>query len=196
MPSPDSVPDPDPLSDGQRGQLLDIAWGSIRHGLAHDSPSRPELSGLPGVLVRPAATFVTLHVGGDLRGCIGRLEAFRPLAEDVAENAYAAAFRDPRFPPVREWELVRLSLEISLLTPPEPMVFAGEEDLLAQIRPGIDGLILEDQGHRGTFLPTVWESLPEPDAFLAALRRKAGLPADHWSDSLRVCRYRTLCFGG
>jgi AmmeMemoRadiSam system protein A len=196
MPLPDSIPALEELSDKERGQLLDIAWDSIRHGLTHDSPSRPDVDRLPGSLARPAATFVTLHAGGDLRGCIGRLEAARPLAEDVAENAYAAAFRDPRFPPVEQWELAQLSLEISLLTPPEPMVFAGEEDLLAQIRPGIDGLILEDQGHRGTFLPSVWESLPEPHDFLAALRRKAGLPADHWSDTLRVCRYRTLCFGG
>ncbi len=196
MPSPDTPSGLEILSDGDRGRLLEIAWDSIRHGLADGTPSRPDLAALPGSLTRPAATFVTLHARDDLRGCIGRLEASRPLAEDVAENAYAAAFQDPRFPPLQPSELEDLSLEISLLTPPEPMVFADEEDLLGQLRPGIDGLILEDWGRRGTFLPTVWESLPEPRPFLAALKGKAGLPPDHWSATLRVSRYRTLCFGG
>ncbi len=196
MPSPDTPSGLEALSGEDRRRLLEIAWDSIRSGLADRTPGRPDLAALPEPLARPAATFVTLHTRDDLRGCIGRLEASRPLAEDVAENAFAAAFQDPRFPPLQPSELEDLSLEISLLTPPDPMVFADEEDLLGQLRPGIDGLILEDRGRRGTFLPNVWESLPEPRPFLAALKGKAGLPPDHWSATLRVSRYRTLCFGG
>lgn len=198
MPDSDAPLEPSPgdLSAQQRRLLLDIAWASIRHGLAHRCPLDPDPAALPERLGQPAATFVTLQQSGALRGCIGRLEAARPLAQDVAQNAYAAAFQDPRFPPLAPEELASLTLHISVLTPPEPMRFTDEADLLRQLRPGIDGLILEDSGMRGTFLPSVWEQLPEPADFLAALRRKAGLPRGHWSDRLAVARYRTLSFGG
>ena len=190
MPSSDTRP----LDEGERRQLLDLAWESIRRGLAEGRPSRPDPERFSGRLREPGASFVTLHRSGDLRGCIGHLEATQPLVLDVADNAFAAAFRDPRFEPLAEWELEGLELDISVLTPPPPLEFRDESDLLRRLRPGMDGLILEDQGRRGTFLPTVWESLPQPERFLAQLKRKAGLPTTHWSPTLKVFRYETETF--
>lgn len=140
-------------------------------------------------LRKPAATFVTLKQQGRLRGCIGSLSVHRPLIDDVRENAIAAAFRDPRFKPLVPEELDSVQVEVSLLSPLQPMAFRDEADLLAQLRPGIDGLVLEHGGHRGTFLPQVWETLPEPNRFLAELKRKAGLAADFWAGDVRVSRY-------
>ncbi len=140
------------------------------------------------------ATFVTLTIGGQLRGCIGMLEACRPLAEDVANNAYAAAFEDPRFPPLTKKEFEKLEIHISVLSPPEEMLFSSEEDLLRQIRPGIDGLILQEGFRRGTFLPSVWGELPEKELFWAHLKLKAGLSAAYWADTVRVFRYTTEYF--
>ena len=177
-------------STEQQQLLLDIARGSIAHGLAKKSPAKPP-RGLPAELKERRATFVTLQIGGRLRGCIGMLEACRPLAEDVAENAFAAAFRDPRFPPLSEIEFNDLEISISVLSPPEEMTFSSEEDLLAQIRPGIDGLILEEGVRKGTFLPSVWEQLPKKEAFLEHLKLKAGLSSGYWSDTLRIFRYIT-----
>jgi len=141
-------------------------------------------------LAHPAATFVTLTRNGSLRGCIGSLEAWRPLADDVRENACSAAFRDPRFPPLSADELAEIRVEVSLLTPAEPMHFADESDALRQLRPGVDGLILSHGSHRATFLPQVWEQLPEPAVFLAHLKQKAGLRPDFWSDDIALSRYR------
>lgn len=169
--------------------LLDLAHASIRHGLQHARPLLPRVEELPDELTEIRASFVTLKRHARLRGCIGSLMAHRPLALDVATNAFYAAFRDPRFPPLREAELATLTLHLSLLTRPEPMTFSSEADLLAQLRPGEDGLILEAGDHCGTFLPAVWEELPTPELFLAHLKRKAGLPADYWSSQLRVSRY-------
>lgn len=183
-----------PLGEGERRQLLDLAWESIRRGLAEGRPSRPDPERFSGRLREPGAAFVTLHRSGELRGCVGHLEATQPLVVDVADNAFAAAFRDPRFEPLAHWELDGLDLDISVLTPPSPLEFRDEADLLRRLRPGKDGLILEDLGHRGTFLPTVWESLPEPERFLAQLKRKAGLPTTHWSPTLKVFRYETETF--
>lgn len=149
---------------------------------------------LPDELNEKRATFVTLTIGGELRGCIGMLEACRPLAEDVAANAVSAAFEDPRFPPLTKKEFEKLKIHISILSPPEEMAFSSEEDLLNQIRPGIDGLILQAGFHRGTFLPSVWEELPDKTLFWAHLKLKAGLATDHWSDSVRVFRYTTEYF--
>ncbi len=115
---------------------------------------------------------------------------------DVVENAFASAFKDPRFPPLAAAEFDDLEIHISVLSPATPMMFSSEADLLRQLRPGVDGLILEDGPHRGTFLPSVWESLPQPLEFLRNLKMKAGLPADHWSDRVRVYRYQTESFGG
>lgn len=141
------------------------------------------------------ASFVTLQMHGRLRGCIGHLEAVQPLVVDVAENAFAAAFRDPRFAPLDRGEWPEVDIHLSILTVPEPMQFRDESDLLRQIRPGEDGLILQDGPNRGTFLPSVWESLPDPVEFFVHLKHKAGLAANHWSDRVEVYRYQTESFG-
>lgn len=140
-------------------------------------------------LAEPGATFVTLTQNGRLRGCIGSLEAHRPLAVDVAKNAVAAAFSDPRFAPLSASELSRTRVEVSLLTPAEPFPVASEADALARLRPGIDGLILSYGRQRATFLPQVWESLSDPRQFMSQLKIKAGLPADFWDEQLTLARY-------
>lgn len=182
------------LSEPARGNLLRVAWNSIEQGLRNGTPWPVDANQYEPELCEHRASFVTLERYGQLRGCIGRLEAERPLVEDVAENAFAAAFRDPRFAPLSQAERSGLSLHISVLSLPEPLRFQSEAELIEQLRPGLDGLILEDGLHRGTFLPSVWSSLPEPEEFLRYLKRKAGLPMDHWSDSLRVSRYTTESF--
>lgn len=179
------------LAPEQRRLLLDIAKASIQYGLTHPAPPGMDLAAFPPAFAATRASFVTLNLDGRLRGCIGSLEAHRPLALDVAHNAYAAAFQDPRFSRVTDEEFPRLDLHISLLTPAEPLAFASEADLLRQLVPFADGLILQEGGRRGTFLPSVWASLPEPAQFLAQLKQKAGLPADYWSESVRAWRYRT-----
>ncbi len=143
-------------------------------------------------LEAPGASFVTLTQHGALRGCIGSLEAHRPLIRDVRENALAAAFRDPRFAPLIATELDITRIEISLLTPATALTFQSEADLLAQLRPGIDGLILSYGERRGTFLPQVWESLPERRNFLAQLKRKAGMTSDFWHADITVARYEVM----
>jgi len=135
------------------------------------------------------AVFVTLTQQGRLRGCIGSLEAWRPLDADVRGNARAAAFRDPRFPPLTAEEFQRTRVEVSLLTLAVPMTFADQEDAVRQLRPGVDGVILEYGSHRGTFLPQVWESLPDRHVFFAHLKQKAGLPADFWAPDVKLFRY-------
>jgi hypothetical protein len=182
------------LEPAQRRILLALARESIEHGLREGRPIPVDLSGYPPVLAERRAAFVTLHDRGALRGCIGHLQAIQPLVLDVAENAFAAAFRDPRFPPLTEPELADLAIEISVLSPPEPLTFGSEEELLQMIEPGRDGLILEAGNARGTFLPTVWESLPQPRDFLRHLKQKAGLRPDYWSDDIRISRYRTESF--
>ncbi len=182
------------LSAADRALLMRVARDSIRHGLETGRPLEVDPADYPQSLQVRRATFVTLNERGQLRGCIGHLEAVQPLVADVAENAFNAAFRDPRFPPLSPAEFDQLEIHISVLSPPEPLAFDSEEDLLAKIRPGVDGLILEDGVHRGTFLPAVWESLPDKRQFWANLKLKAGLPMDHWSDQLRVLRYTTESF--
>lgn len=182
------------FSSTQREQLLQIAQQSIASGLAHGGPLSVALNDYDTELQQQRACFVTLHENGQLRGCIGSLEANRPLVEDVAENAYAAAFRDPRFNPVQKSEFDLLKISISVLTPSSAMQFDSEQDLIAQIRPGEDGLILQDGFHKGTFLPSVWEQLPTVEEFLQHLKIKAGLTADYWSDSIQVSRYQAESF--
>ena len=183
------------LSAADRATLLDVARASIQHGLRHRQALAVNPDDYPETLRPLRATFVTLETGGQLRGCIGALVAYLPLVQDVAVHAYAAAFEDPRFPELRPDELPKLEIFISVLSPPEPMRFSSEEDLLAQVRPGVDGLILQLHQYRATFLPAVWESLPDPDLFLTQLKHKAGLPLDFWSPELRVERYTTEYFG-
>lgn len=140
-------------------------------------------------LHEPGATFVTLTQQGQLRGCIGSLEAHRPLADDVKANARFAAFHDPRFAPLSLDELARTRVEVSLLTPAVPMVFTDEADALRQLQPGTDGMIFECYGRRGTFLPQVWESLPGPHEFFTHLKQKAGFSPDFWSPDVKLYRY-------
>ncbi len=140
-------------------------------------------------LHEPGATFVTLTQQGNLRGCIGSLEAHRPLAQDVRENAQAAAFRDPRFAPLAVEEFEFTSVEVSLLTPAVPLAFSNEADFMAQLRPGVDGIVFQYGHHRSTFLPQVWESLPEPQQFMQQLKRKAGLPPNFWHAEVSISRY-------
>ncbi|HNX53494.1 MAG TPA: AmmeMemoRadiSam system protein A [Pontiellaceae bacterium] len=174
--------------------LVEIARHAISQSLSNRGEKKPGSGKFPAELMQKRATFVTLTIDGQLRGCIGMLEAVRPLAEDVAANARAAAFEDPRFPPLTKKEFEKLEIHISVLSPPEEMTFLSEEDVLNQIRPGVDGLILQEGFRRGTFLPSVWEELPEKKLFWRHLKLKAGLPADYWSDSLRVFRYTTEYF--
>jgi len=140
-------------------------------------------------LASPGATFVTLMQNGNLRGCIGSLEAHRPLDQDVRANGVAAAFSDPRFPPLTAAEFPHTRVEVSLLTAPQPMEFSSEADALRQLRPHVDGVILIAGQRRSTFLPQVWEQLPEPRLFMAHLKQKAGLPADWWSSEVELQRY-------
>lgn len=138
----------------------------------------------------PGATFVTLlDRAGDLRGCIGTLDAFRPLAEDVAANAVAAAFRDPRFKPLTRDEFAATRVEVSLLSPAENLRFDDEAGALAQLRPGVDGVILQYGHHHSTFLPQVWDQLPDRSEFVAHLKHKAGLPPDFWNSEVKLARY-------
>lgn len=181
---------PPPLeSPEDREALLGVARASVRHGLEHGSPLRVDPERFSQRLREPCACFVTLRRSGRLRGCVGSLEATRSLVEDVAQNAFASAFRDSRFPPLTEEEEADLEVHLSILTAPEPLPCRSEAELLSKLRPGIDGLILQDGPYRATFLPSVWESLAEPKKFLAELKRKAGLREDHWSDGIRFQRY-------
>jgi hypothetical protein len=167
--------------------LLRLARGAIEqsYGLANVCTPSPAHE----ALALPGATFVTITQRGDLRGCIGSLEAYRALSIDVRENAVAAAFRDTRFAPIARAELTRVSVEVSLLTAAQPMAFKSEDDLLAQLRPGVDGVILRYASYRSTFLPQVWKSFPDAREFLAHLKQKAGLPADFWASGIGISRY-------
>lgn len=170
----------------ERGRVLvAIARESIaeRLGLAAAQP-RGE-----AWLAEPAATFVTLRLAGDLRGCIGSVDPRRPLGVDVAANARAAAFSDPRFSPLSRAEFTQVHVEVSLLSPRTPVEAASESDAAARLRPGVDGIYLEYGGRAATFLPQVWENLPDPVEFLAALRHKAELPARFWDPAIRLTRY-------
>ncbi|WP_242467237.1 AmmeMemoRadiSam system protein A [Thiocapsa imhoffii] len=194
MPSTDPVPGVGDR-ESQRTRLLAVAAQSIMQGLSWARPLVPDLADYPLTLQAQRATFVTLKRADMLRGCIGVLEPKRSLVDDIAQNAYRAAFEDPRFAPLERHELCELTIEISVLSLPERLQAASEADLIAQLRPGVDGLILEDQGQRATFLPAVWSQLPDPKIFLSQLRRKARLPENAWSPSLRVSRYTTETFG-
>lgn len=182
------------LSDADRACLLDVARQAIAQALGRGEPASLDAQDYPVSLRVPRASFVTLHYQDQLRGCIGNLEAQRPLVEDVAHNACAAAFHDPRFTPLTAAELEGLSIHIAVLQTAQPLQFKSEPELRAQLQPGVDGVILEAGHHRATFLPAVWESLPEPKDFLEQLKRKAGLTGNYWSNDVRAWRYRTESF--
>jgi AmmeMemoRadiSam system protein A len=165
--------------------LLRLARAAIGEKLGQPAPADASHEKLH----EPGATFVTLTQRGQLRGCIGSLEAHRALLHDVRENALAAAFRDPRFSPLSVEEFEFTSVEVSLLTPAAPMAFRDEADFMAQLRPGVDGIVFQYGRHRSTFLPQVWESLPDSVQFMQQLKRKAGLPPNFWHETVSISRY-------
>jgi len=181
-----------------RLSLLQVALSSIESGLRSGTPKAINSQEYSQELCEIRACFVTLKTGPSLRGCIGSLEAHRRLVEDVAANAFAAANRDPRFQKLNHEELDSLDIGISVLGPSQALTFDSQQTLLDMLRPGQDGLILQDRNargtFRGTFLPIVWKSLPEPAEFLDQLKMKAGLTADYWSDTMEVWRYSTESF--
>jgi AmmeMemoRadiSam system protein B/AmmeMemoRadiSam system protein A len=182
------------LSDVARATLLEVARETITGGLENKQEPQISVSGFSDDLLAPRATFVTLTKSDKLRGCIGSLVARQPLAVDVAHNAFRAAFKDPRFPPVSADDLEEMTAAISVLSPPTEMDFESEDSLLAMLRPGVDGVILAVGDRRGTFLPDVWETLPNPVDFLNRLKGKAGLPGDFWSNTVKAWRYTTETF--
>ena len=177
--------DPDQPDTDKGATLLKLARSEIGSKLGHAVPSARQASWLS----EPGASFVTLTRQGELRGCIGTLEAHRPLGLDVRENAVAAAFRDPRFMPLTRAEFDDIRVEVSLLSPTEALAVTDEVTARATLRPNVDGVVFEYGHHRSTFLPQVWEQLPEPAEFLAHLKRKAGLPMDFWAEGVRLSRY-------
>lgn len=185
------------LSAEQQAELGHFLLATARHqitaalGLPSDPPNPAALAApCQERLAESAATFVTLTLDGQLRGCIGRLEASRSLLDDLCANARAAAFSDPRFPPLTADELAHTHLEVSLLSAPYDLPVSDEADACRQLRPGIDGVILSAGHRRATFLPQVWTALPAPYRFLAELKLKAGLPASGWSPSYRLSCYQ------
>ena len=170
--------------------LLSRARNAIAAALGLAVAIEPEHPALD----RPGATFVTLRQAGALRGCIGALQARQPLHEDVRAHAVAAAFDDPRFPPLAREEFAALQIEVSVLGEAEPLAAASEAEARAALRRGVDGVTLEWRGRRATFLPQVWEQLPQAAAFLNALKLKAGLPPDFWAEDLRLERYQVRKF--
>ena len=181
---------PDWFPDTGGVVLLRLARTSIKGVLGID----PSFAMHAAWLKQPAAVFVTLTKNGKLRGCIGSLEAYRPLVEDVRANAVAAATRDPRFDPVTFDELDQIKIEISLLLPARELHCVGEQHAISQLKPGVDGLIFESRGQRSTFLPQVWEDLPDPREFLAQLKLKAGFARDYWADDVKLSRYAAIKF--
>lgn len=169
-----------------------VARASVTHGLREGAPLAIDPADYAEPLRAVRASFVTLRVGGALRGCTGHLETEDALVVDVAQNAYRSAFGDPRFEPLGADELGALEIHVSVLSPLEPLPAGSERELLERLRPGVDGLVLRDGSHVATFLPSVWESLAEPRQFLHELERKAGLPPGHWSPTLRFERYEAL----
>lgn len=169
--------------------LLAVARASIRCGLQWGEPLEVEPAAFDPALRELGASFVTLRRGEALRGCTGSLAAVEPLVVDAARNAFTAAFFDPRFAPLRPEELPGLHVHVSVLGPQQPLAAATEDELLERLRPGVDGLVLEEGAFRATFLPAVWSQLPTPRAFVEQLKRKAGLPADYWSETIRISRY-------
>lgn len=181
----------DSLSPEEKKLLLELARQALVQGVNGVRLSPLDLESLPPALREPGATFVTLTIGGELRGCVGALEAYQPLAEDVREHAVAAALQDYRFPPVTPAEVDDIKIEISRLTPPQPLEYDSPQDLLKKLRPGVDGVILRDGPRRATFLPQVWEKLPDPAQFLSHLCAKMGVDGSLWRyKKLRVYTYQ------
>ncbi|MFN8432927.1 MAG: AmmeMemoRadiSam system protein A [Anaerolineales bacterium] len=179
------------LTDKERQILLSIARTSIENAVKRTTQPPLEKDTLTPVLRENGASFVTLTIHGELRGCIGALEAYQSLAEDVREHAVAAALNDPRFPPLHEAELNRIQIEVSYLTKPQELQYLNSQDLLAKLQPHVDGVILKHGFRRATFLPQVWEKIPEPEEFLSQLCYKMGERSTLWRETkLQVYVYQ------
>lgn len=182
---------PNELTPEERQILLKIARQALEASVRRRSLPPLELASMPARLQELGATFVTLTIAGQLRGCIGALEAQLPLVEDVREHAIAAALHDFRFNPVQPEELSHIEIEISRLTVPTPLQYVDPQDLITHLRPGVDGVVLRDGPCKSTFLPQVWEKLPDPEDFLSHLCQKMGASADLWQHkSLDVSIYQ------
>jgi AmmeMemoRadiSam system protein A len=182
-------------SEAEKLRLLEIARQSIESGLNGGGFMQPDTEQLDGILTTQFGVFVTLTQLEQLRGCMGALESSEPLAKTLTSCAFNAAFQDPRFPRLDTSELTNTRIEISLLSQMERLIVGSREDLLRQLRPRVDGLLLEDGDYRSTFLPKVWEKIAEPEEFLKQLLFKAGLSFDYWSETIRFKRYHTVSFG-
>jgi AmmeMemoRadiSam system protein A len=183
------------LNADDQVHLLDIARQSIVNGLDSGAALQLDIAQLDANLCIDSAVFVTLTLGGNLRGCIGSLQPSAPLAQAVANSAFNAAFRDPRFAQVQADEIEEIHIEVSVLSSMELIPVDTRQALLDNLQPGVDGLLLEDQGHRATFLPQVWEKITTADEFVGQLMLKAGLAAGYWSSTIRCYRYHSLSFG-
>jgi AmmeMemoRadiSam system protein A len=181
----------DQLTNGEKQTLLRLAREAMEHGVRGKKlPPLDDVSLTPR-LREQGASFVTITIAGDLRGCIGALEAYQPLVDDVREHAVAAALEDPRFRPVDQAELSRIRLEVSCLTAPHPLEYSTSEDLLARLHPHVDGVILKNDFRRATFLPQVWEKIPDPEDFLDHLCAKMGAKSSLWRNTkLQVYVYQ------
>ena len=185
------ITEPKTMPLAWRQQLLQLARNAIAHRLAGKDDFQIEFNFHPDELKKQLASFVTLNLHGRLRGCIGSLAAHRQLVMDVAHNARAAAFQDPRFSAVTSAEFQHLDIHISVLSEPQEMAITSREDLLQKIRPTVDGLIIEENGARATYLPSVWEQISDAAVFIRELRAKAGLDPNSWSEATKVFRYTT-----
>lgn len=183
-----------PLTLAEQHQLKDIAAAAIEFGLQYDRPPQPDISHLPAALRETGACFVSIHKQGQLRGCIGTLIAYRPLAEDANDNGFAAAFNDSRFAPLTPTEWTHCELHLAVLGEPQPVFVKDQQDLLNKLTPGVDGVILSSGSKRATFLPQVWDQLPDKQQFIAHLKQKAGLAIDEWPVNLQVQLYQTQSF--
>lgn len=178
------------LSREEQRTLMETAIDAIHRRLhGREEATSLDETRVSSALRQPRATFVTLRIDGELRGCCGSLRAREPLYRNVAHSAVSAAFGDPRFLPLEREEFPALDLHLSLLTTPTTLPVLTEADLLAALRPGVDGLILSEDGRQGVFLPSVWEQIPDPREFVTRLKQKMGLPLDYWSPWLKSERF-------
>ena len=185
----------DLISIADKKTLLRIAKQSLIEGMQYGKPCHVDLESIPTPLCKMGASFVTLQVNGKLRGCTGTISAAQALAEDVANSAYGAGYKDPRFKPLKANELERLHIDVSVLSPFQEMVVADEADALNQMQPGIEGYLLSYEGKRGLFLPSVWKSISDQKTFLLHLKNKAGLAGNFWDNKIRLQRFKTMSFG-
>ena len=181
-------------TEGEGQILIELARRTVEHGIGRTEPLRVYPSDYSPALREKRASFTTLRIKGDLRGCMGTLEAERTLVEDVVNSSFTAAFQDPRFPPVQKKELASLEYHISILSPPERIFVKDEKDLVERLRPGIDGLVLRAGEHRATFLPSVWEVIPKASDFVRRLKKKARLDETFWSAEMVFLIYTTDSF--